>query len=303
MNSPDRSTGLPKPRALPAGCVRAALVGDIVGKPGMRVTCKATQWLKSVYKIGVLVTNAENAADGSGLRATDYRRLIQHGVDVITLGDHVYRKQEIIDVMLAQTNIVRPANMPGQAPGKQWSTVQCGQQTLVVISLIGRVFMKPADCPFAAVDRVLAQVEQELGEPVRLCLVDMHAEATSDKQLMGRYLDGRVSAVLGTHTHVTTADEQILPGGTGFQCDVGMTGPMDGVLGRKIDPVMRSTLHGTPAPFHIATGDVELHATVVDIDLSTGHCLAIERLCLHETDLDAYEEELAAQEKARRLML
>ena len=303
MSQPDRSPGLPKPRPLATNCMRVVLVGDIVGKPGMRVACKSAAWLKSVYKVDVLVTNAENAADGSGLRSTDYRRLIQHGVDVVTLGDHIYRKQEIIEVLLAQSNIVRPANMPGQAPGRQWATVTIGEHTLAVISLIGRVFMKPADCPFAAVDRVLSEIEQELGQPVKLCLVDMHAEATSDKQLMGRYLDGRVSAVLGTHTHVATADEQILPGGTGFQCDVGMTGPMSGVLGRKTDPVMRSTLHGTPAPFHIATSDVQLHGTAVDIDLATGHCVAIERLCLHDVDLDAYIEEQAAQEKARRLML
>ncbi len=303
MSQLDRSAGLPKPRTLAPNCVRAVLVGDIVGKPGMRVACKAAAWLKTVFKVNVLVTNAENAADGSGLRSTDYRRLIQNGVDVVTLGDHIYRKQEIIEVLLAQQNIVRPANMPAQSPGRQWSIVDVGEHKLAVISLIGRVFMKPADCPFAAVDRVLLAIEQELGQPVRLCLVDMHAEATSDKQLMGRYLDGRVSAVLGTHTHVVTADEQILPGGTGFQCDVGMTGPMNGILGRKTDPVMRSTLHGTPAPFHIATGDVCLHGTAVDLDVNTGHCLAIERLALQETDLDAWSEEMAAQEKARKLLL
>ncbi len=303
MSSSDRASGLPKPRPLPNGCLRAVLVGDIVGKPGMRITCKAAAWFKSVYNVDVLVTNAENAADGSGLRATDYRRLIQHGVDVVTLGDHIYRKQEIIEVLNAQSNIVRPANMPSEAPGKCWATVTVGQQSFAVISLIGRVFMKPADCPFAAVDRVLKELDAKLGASARLCLVDMHAEATSDKQLMGRYLDGRVSAVLGTHTHVATADEQILPGGTGFQCDVGMTGPMDGVLGRKTEPVMRSTLHGTPAPFHIATGDVQLHGTSVDIDVQTGRCLAIERLCLHETDLDAYLEQQAAQEKAKRLLM
>lgn len=299
----ERSSGLPKPCPLPTGCVRAVLVGDIVGKPGMRIACKAAHWLKSVYKVDVLVTNAENAADGSGLRATDYRRLINHGVDVVTLGDHIYRKQEIIDVLLAEKNIVRPANMPGQAPGRQWAIVSIGEHKLAVVSLIGRVFMKPADCPFAAADRVLEGIAQELDKPVQLCLVDMHAEATSDKQLMGRYLDGRVSAVLGTHTHVATADEQVLPGGTGFQCDVGMTGAMDGILGRKTDPVMRSTLHGTPAPFHIATGDVQLHCTAVDIELATGRCVAIERLRLCEADLDLYAEELAAQEKARKLLM
>ncbi|MCC6511531.1 MAG: YmdB family metallophosphoesterase [Pirellulaceae bacterium] len=283
--------------------MRVALVGDIVGKPGMRVTCKAVPWLKQNFHVDAIVANAENAADGSGLRTTDYRRLIQHGIDGITLGDHIYRKQEIIEVLTSQHNIVRPANMPDQAPGLQWTTLDIGQTTLGLISLIGRVFMKPADCPFAAADRVLAEMTNlPQGRPLAI-LVDMHAEATSDKQLMGRFLDGRVSAVLGTHTHVATADQQILPGGTGFQCDVGMTGPMDGILGRKIEPVMRASLHGTPTPFHISTGCVELHATWVDIDLASGMCQAIDRLTILETALDAYLEEQAAQEKARRLML
>jgi 2',3'-cyclic-nucleotide 2'-phosphodiesterase len=297
------ASGLPPVVPPKPGALRVALVGDIVGKPGMRITCKAIAWLKDVFRVHAVVTNAENAADGSGLRATDYRRLIQHGVSCITLGDHIYRKQEIIEVLCKERNIVRPANMSPQAPGLQWASVEVGGQVLVVISLIGRVFMKPVDCPFAAADRVLSEIYEQFGDGPRVCLVDMHAEATSDKQLMGRYLDGRVSAVLGTHTHVTTADEQILPGGTAFQCDVGMTGPMDGILGRKTDPVMRSTLHGTPAPFHIATGEVELHTTWVDVDLTSGRAVAIGRLNLQEAAVDAWREAVAADEKAKRMMM
>ncbi len=280
-------------------CIRIALVGDIVGKPGMRIMCKSVAWLRQVFQIQVLVANAENAADGSGLRATDYRRLVQHGVDVITLGDHIYRKQEIIEVLQKERNIVRPANMPAEAPGLQWTSCQFEGQSIAVISLLGRVFMKPVDCPFAAADRLLA----EMGESATIRIVDLHAEATSDKQLMGRYLDGRVSAVLGTHTHVATADEQILPGGTGFQCDVGMTGPMDGILGRKIEPVMKATLRGTPAPFQVSTGQVALHATWVDVDPVSGQCRNIGRLKVTEAALDAYLETTAAQDKARKMIL
>jgi metallophosphoesterase (TIGR00282 family) len=280
-------------------CLRVVLIGDIVGKPGMRVTCKAIAWLRDCFQVDGIIANAENAADGSGLRATDYRRLIRHGIDAITLGDHIYRKQEIIEVLSQERNIVRPANLPAKAPGLRWTTFKAGEHDVAVLSLLGRVFMKPVDCPFSAADRAL----EEIGAEARIRIVDFHAEATSDKQLMGRHLDGRVTAVLGTHTHVTTADEQIFSGGTGFQCDVGMTGPMNGILGRKIEPVMRATLTGTPAPFQVSTGSVELHCTWVDADPSTGHCRAIGRLLIAETALDQYLEVEAAAEKVRRMIL
>ena len=299
MSSHALPTELPTAAPRTPECLRVALVGDIVGKPGMRVTCKAIAWLRNVFAVDVIITNAENAADGSGLRATDYRRLIRHGVDAVTLGDHIYRKQEIIEILMKERNIVRPANLPETAPGLRWTTVKVGEATIAIISLLGRVFMKPVDCPFTAADRALS----ELGDEAKIRIVDFHAEATSDKQLMGRYLAGRVSAVLGTHTHVTTADEQILSGGTGFHCDVGMTGPMDGILGRKIEPVMRATLTGTPAPFQVGTGSVQLHCTWIDAEPNTGRCRAIGRLVISEPALDQYIEAQAAAEKARRMML
>jgi calcineurin-like phosphoesterase len=154
---------------------------------------------------------------------------------------------------------------------------------LAVISLMGRVFMKPVDCPFAAADRVLAGLPAE----VKVILVDMHAEATSDKQLMGRFLDGRVSAVLGTHTHVPTADETILPGGTAFQCDVGMTGPYDSILGRRIDRVLETTRTFYPTEFEVADGDARLCGAIVDIDPASGMATAIRRVCLREMEIDA----------------
>lgn len=266
-------------------CLRLLLIGDIVGKPGMRITCQAIPWLKRQLAVDVIVANAENAADGSGLRCTDYRRLIESGVNIITLGDHLFRKREIIDVLNAEANIIRPANLPLQAPGRGHTEfVARDGITIGVVNLIGRVFMKPVDCPFLAADRELAQ----LSSAAKIRLVDFHAEATSDKQLMGRYLDGRVSAVLGTHTHVATADEDILPSGTGFQCDVGMTGPFNSILGRKIDAVMQATLYAIPVPFHIANEDIRLNGTWVDVRIDDGLCQAIGRIQVHENTIDVY---------------
>ena len=206
---------LPDPPA--EGSVRIVLAGDTVGKPGMNMVMLATPWLKQRLKANLVIVNAENAADGTGLRQREYRRLIEAGVDAITLGDHIYRKREIIEVLQTATNIVKPANFPTEAPGKTWCVVETAEGIQVaVISLLGRVFMRPVDCPFHALKRVLTEIPKD----VVLKMVDLHAEATSDKQSIGRYFDGQVTAVLGTHTHVTTADEQIFPGGSGFHCDV-----------------------------------------------------------------------------------
>src|SRR5207249_4866495 len=183
--------------------------------------------------------------------------------------------------------IVKPANYPASAPGKTWCVVRAANGTPVaVVSLLGRVFMRPVDCPWTAADRVLAEIPAE----VKLRIVDFHAEATSDKQLMGRYLDGRVTAVLGTHTHVTTADEQIFPGGTAFQCDVGMTGPHASILGRRIDRVLETTLTFQPTQFDVAVGDVRLCGTIVEADPASGLATAIRRLVVNEAEA----EELAA---------
>ncbi len=282
---------LPSP---PPDCLRLALLGDIVGKPGLRIASQAVPWLRRELGIDVIVANAENAADGSGLRCVDYRRLIDSGIHIITLGDHLYRKREIIDVLVSEANIVRPANLPLRAPGRGHAVFMARDSIPVaVINLMGRVFMKPIDCPFHGADRELAAIDPA----VKIRLVDFHAEATSDKQLMGRYLDGRVSAVLGTHTHVATADEQIFPGKTGFQCDVGMTGPYDSILGRKIAPVMEATLDAVPTSFQVATGDVRLSGTWVDVSIETGHCLAIGRIHVGEATIQAYNDQCAADKK------
>jgi hypothetical protein len=254
--------------------VRLLLIGDVVGKPGRQIICRGLRGLIERERLDFVVANAENAAGGSGLTPEIYRELLAAGVDAITLGDHIYRRREINAVLETASNIVKPANFPPEAPGRDFMVVTARNgERVAVISLLGRVFMRPVDCPWAAVDRVLPQLPGD----VKQILVDFHAEATSDKQLMGRHLDGRATAVLGTHTHVPTADEGILPGGTAFQCDVGMTGPYESILGRRIDRVMETTRTFNPTHFEVATGDVRLCGTIVESD-AAGRAVGIWRL-------------------------
>ncbi len=263
--------------------MKILLVGDVVGKPGRQIIARAMRGLRAQEQLDFVVVNAENAAGGSGITPEIYHELMEAGVDAITLGDHCFRRAEIFPILQSQRRIVRPGNYPASAPGHDVAVLQTRDQTPVaVFTLLGRVFMPPVDSPFNAADRILAQLPAD----VRVIVVDFHAEATSDMQLMGRYLDGRVSAVLGTHTHVPTADECIFPGGTAFQCDVGMTGPHESILGRRIDRVLQVTRTFRPAQFEVASGDVRINGTVVDVDPSTGRATAIRRLCVDQTAAD-----------------
>ncbi len=274
--------------------IRIVHVGDTVGKPGIHIACTATPWLKRRVKADFVIVNAENAADGTGLRVKEYKRLVDAGVDAITLGDHIYRKREIMETLNSASNIVKPANFPPTSPGKTWCVVSSESGvSIAVTSALGRVFMRPVDCPFMALDRVLSEIPSE----VKIRMLDLHAEATSDKQTIGRYFDGRFTAVLGTHTHVTTADEQIYPKGTGFQCDIGMTGSYESILGREIDPVIGTSLSFEPFPFDVARGDVRLAGTWVDADPETGKCLAIGRIQWPLALLQQWEAELAERQK------
>jgi 2',3'-cyclic-nucleotide 2'-phosphodiesterase len=271
------------------GCQRMVLIGDIVGKPGVGIVRLAAPWLRSRLRADWIVANAENAADGSGLTVRQYQQLRQAGVDVITLGDHAFRKREIFGLWPTETRLLRPANFPPSAPGAGifiGSAQRSGLSPVAIISLQGRTFMRPVDCPFHAAQRLL----QGLPPEVTVVLVELHGEATSEKQVLARLLDGQVGAVLGTHTHVTTADEQILPAGTALQCDVGMTGPFESILGRKVEPVLRHSVSFEPTSFHVATGDVRLSASWLDIDQATGRCCRIERLQWPLAEIEAWGE-------------
>ncbi|MCO6043526.1 YmdB family metallophosphoesterase [Aeoliella sp. ICT_H6.2] len=259
--------------------VRLLFIGDIVGKPGRAVVRQAVRPLVEAESIDLVIANAENSAGGSGLTPANYRELVEAGVDAFTLGDHVYRRREIYKVLESERNIVRPANLPEEAVGPRWAMVQTASGVPVAFAcLLGRLFMNPIDSPWRAADALLAEIPTD----VKVRLIDFHAEATSEMQQMGRYLDGRVSAVLGTHTHVATADECVLPGGTAFQCDVGMTGPHESIIGRRIDRVLESTLTSRPVPFDVATQDVRLNGTIVDVDEETGLATGVRRVCVDE---------------------
>ncbi len=252
-------------------------IGDVVGSPGRKTVSQVLPRLIRRWDLGLVVCNAENAAGGSGLTARCHEELVDAGVDVVTLGDHVYRKDEVFNLFEKTDRLLRPANFPPDAPGGTFALAEARDATLVgVFTLLGRTHMRPVDCPFRAADRVLEQVRPE----VKVIVVDIHAEATSDKQLLGRYLDGRVTAVLGTHTHVATADEKIMPRGTAYQTDVGMTGPHDSILGRRYDRVLAATLTFVPHYFEVATGDPRLNGALVEVDHATGRALAIRRVSI-----------------------
>lgn len=268
---------------------RLLFIGDIVGSPGMGIVRKGVPILRNSEQLDLVIANAENASAGSGLTPQLYRKLRLAGVDAVTLGDHIYKKLDIEGVLKAPGEpVVKPANYPPAAPGRDYAIVTAADGTRVaVFSLLGRTFMRPVDCPFAAADRVLASLPTD----VRTIVVDVHAEATGDKYLLAHHLKGRVSAVIGTHTHVPTADEQILPGGTAFVCDVGMTGPYDSVLGRCVERVLLTTVTFVPTPFEVATGDVRIGGAIVDIDPATGRATGIRRAVWRDQQV----EDLAAK--------
>jgi metallophosphoesterase (TIGR00282 family) len=252
-------------------------IGDIVGRPGRRIIADKLKALVEENKIDCVIANAENAAGGSGLTPQIYEKLNKYGVNLITLGDHTYRKREIIQTLEKADNIVRPANMSERAAGKGFAVYKTAKgPTIGVLALIGRLFMKPADCPYNTADRILPQLQQKAD----IIVVDFHAEATSEKIAMGYHLNGRVSVCFGTHTHVVTADEKIFPNGTAYITDIGMTGPHDSILGRGVENVLKSFRTQMPFPFEIASGDIKLNGILVTVDSSTKKAEKIRRICI-----------------------
>jgi hypothetical protein len=261
--------------------MKILFIGDIVGKPGRRAIRELLPEIIFQYKIDFVIANCENAAAGFGVTRDVVEELYSNHINVLTSGNHIWDKKEISEFVGDYETLLRPANYPAGSPGwgsvirPDLSGISCG-----VINLMGRVFMKPIDCPFRAAEREIEKMKKY----TRIIIVDMHAEATSEKEAMGWFLDGRVSAVIGTHTHVQTADESILPGGTAYITDVGMTGPFNSIIGIRKDAVMERFLTQIPNKFDVAKDDVRLQGVVVDVDGKSGMATGIERLTVHLRD-------------------
>ncbi|MEQ8763461.1 MAG: TIGR00282 family metallophosphoesterase [Planctomycetota bacterium] len=259
-------------------------LGDVVGGPGRRVLRECLPAYLRDHGIHFCIANAENAAGGSGLTKRCWEQIRESGVDFVTLGDHTWRKAEVIPLLEREERLVRPANYSAAAVGKGWAVVPTDAGIKVgVLNLLGRVFMQPVDCPFAAAEKAVAEIRRR----TNVIIVDFHAEATSEKYALGHFLDGQVSAVFGTHTHVQTADEQILPKGTGYITDVGMTGPHHSILGRKIEPVLHKFVTQMHAPFDVAENDARICGSCFTIDTETGLALEVERVVVRLEDLTA----------------
>jgi hypothetical protein len=255
--------------------MRILFLGDVVGKPGWRALRRVVPRLIDTESISLVVANGENVAGGAGIDVAGAQALFDAGVDVVTSGNHVWRRSEIVERLATDTRFLRPANFPPGTPGVGWTVCETADGTMVgIVNLIGRVFMAALDCPFRAVEAVLPELRVRAG----VIVVDMHGEATSEKVAMGWFLDGRVSAVLGTHTHVQTADERILPGGTADLTDVGMCGPMDSVIGVRRELVIRRFLTQMPVKFEVASGPVVVQGALVDIDPVSGRATALRRV-------------------------
>jgi metallophosphoesterase (TIGR00282 family) len=266
--------------------VTLLFIGDIVGRPGREILKRAVPVLTRRFGAGVVIANGENAAAGAGLTKANADEIFKAGVDVITGGNHIWDKREVLEFIDHEPRLVRPANYPDGTPGRGATTVTAADGTTIgVISLMGRVFLSTLDDPFTVATREIAAVK---AAGARVILIDFHAETTSEKIALSWWLDGQVTAVIGTHTHVQTADERILPGGTACLTDAGMTGPHDGVIGMDREGVIARFRTGMPARFEPATGDLRLHGALITADPETGRAASIERVAVTSAMLDAW---------------
>lgn len=255
--------------------MKLLFIADIVGSPGRRAVKELVPRLRAAHGLHVVIANGENSAGGSGITQKTAEEIFSSGVDVITSGDHLWDQKEVTVLLERETRFVRPANYPAGTPGQGSTVIELpGLPPLGVLNLQGRTFMAALENPFPC---ALAEVER-LRKRTKLIFVDMHAEATSEKIALARMLDGQVSAVVGTHTHVQTADEQIFPGGTAFLCDGGFTGPHESVIGREIEPIIRRFMTCMPTRFEVAKGRVLLQGAIIEIDDESGRALGIQRL-------------------------
>lgn len=252
------------------------MVGDVYGESGRAAVAKLLPKLRREHAIDFCVVNVENAAGGFGVTAPIARQILESGADVMTSGNHIWDKKEIVAYIVKENLLLRPANFPAGTPGAGHVTIKCGPHRIAVVNLMGRVFMLPIDCPFRKADELVPELRKE----TPIVLVDMHCEATSESLAMGWYLAGRVSAVVGTHRHVQTADERILPGGTAYITDLGLTGPTDGVIGVDRDQIIQRFLQQMPIRFETAKGPAALHGVVIVVDPDTGRASSIRRLSI-----------------------
>jgi metallophosphoesterase (TIGR00282 family) len=259
-------------------------VGDIFGRPGREIARRAIPALVESRNLDVVIANVENAASGFGVTGDIADTILSYGVDVMTSGNHIWDKKEVLEYIPRQPKLLRPANFPAGVPGRGSLVARTRSgEPIAVLNLMGRVFMPPLDDPFA----LAAREVEALRAKARVIIVDFHAEATSEKLAMGWHLDGRVTAVLGTHTHVQTADERLLPKGTAYQTDVGMTGPHDSIIGVSVETALPRFLNGMPAKFEASGGAARLNAAIITADPATGKATQIERLNLSSQDVDA----------------
>ena len=255
--------------------MKLLFIADIVGHPGRRAVKELVPVLRKRNAVDVVVANGENSAGGSGITVNTAGEIFSAGVDIITCGDHLWDQKEVTELLNGEPRFVRPLNYPAGVPGQGSTVLRApGLPAIGIINLQGRTFMPALENPFPC---VLSEVER-LRQSVKVLFIDFHAEATSEKIAMARMLDGKVSAVVGTHTHVQTADEQILPGGTAFLCDAGFTGPHDSVIGREIEPIIRRFMTNMPQKFEVAKGRVLLQGALIEIDGHTGQAVKIERV-------------------------
>ncbi|HHY68493.1 MAG TPA: TIGR00282 family metallophosphoesterase [Alicyclobacillus sp.] len=253
--------------------MRILFIGDIVGSPGRQAVERYLPRVQDVVQADIVIANGENVADGRGITPNLAEWLFDHGIDFITMGNHVWDHPKIFDFIDQEKRLVRPANFR-LAPGQGYALCSVGGRQLAIVNVLGRAFMGEWDDPLA----VLSAVLEEIADQATWIVVDVHAETTSEKQALAWYFDGRVSAVVGTHTHVQTADERILPGGTGYITDVGMTGPFNGIIGMKKEPILHKMITHLPARFEVADGDCQFSAAIIDCEDENGRCAAIRRV-------------------------
>jgi metallophosphoesterase (TIGR00282 family) len=254
--------------------MKILFIGDIVGSPGRKAVKEIVPRLSKKEAIDFVIANAENAAGGSGITDQVADEIFSSGVDVLTSGDHIWKKREIVERLNSDQRILRPANYPLSCPGQGAALFKKKNLAIAVVNVVGRVFMEAVDSPFLRAKEEIDKIKTK----TKVIIVDIHAEATSEKIALGWYLDGQVSAILGTHTHVPTADEKILPKGTAYISDVGMTGPQESVIGRRIEDILERFLTNMPVRFEVAEGDIELQGAILEIDNASGKALSIKRV-------------------------